>query len=241
MATAINILESWLDQASRRHRKYERPLVTLSYAQSLDGSITAQRGRPLGLSNSRSNRLTHEIRAAHDAILVGIGTVLADNPLLTVRLVEGKHPQPVILDSHLRTPVQARLVQQHPAPVWIATTEQVKSQQIQNLQASGARLFFMAGDVQGRVSLPELLITLAENGIRSLMIEGGAQVIASFLKERLVDQVILTLAPVFLGGVQAVNAGGPLAEVRDNLPTLHESGSQWLDGDLILWGKLRYP
>src|SRR5512133_2370683 len=99
-------LEELLSDAGREGR----PLVTLSYAQSLDGSLAAQRGTPLALSGPQSMELTHRLRAAQDAILVGIGTVLSDNPRLTVRLVEGSQPQPVILDSHLRFPLNANLL-----------------------------------------------------------------------------------------------------------------------------------
>src|SRR5438874_9179107 len=97
-----------LDQAARVPA--ERPFVTLSYAQSLDGSITTRPGATLGLSNSASQALTHDIRAHHEAILVGVNTVLTDDPRLTVRLVDGRSPRPVIVDSHLKTPPTARLL-----------------------------------------------------------------------------------------------------------------------------------
>ena len=86
----------------------DRPRVTLTYAQSLDGSITARSGAPLSLSGAESLHYTHQLRAAHDAILVGIGTVLSDDPRLDVRLVTGPSPRPIVLDSELRCPVTAR-------------------------------------------------------------------------------------------------------------------------------------
>src|SRR4051794_24685033 len=88
----------------------DRPIVTLAYAQSLDGSIATAARRPLALSSQPALKLTHQLRAEHDAILVGIGTVLADDPLLTVRLVNGPNPVPVVLDSRLRLPSTARLL-----------------------------------------------------------------------------------------------------------------------------------
>ena len=100
-------IEVLLRGASDYHQSVGRPFVTLSYAQSLDGCIAAKRGQPLALSGPQSLTLTHQLRSAHDAIMVGIGTLLADNPRLTVRLVEGRDPQPVVLDSRLRFPSEA--------------------------------------------------------------------------------------------------------------------------------------
>ena len=97
--------------------KSQRPSVTLTYAQSLDGSITTQRGKPTAISGKESLLLTHQLRATHDAILVGIGTILADNPRLNVRLAVGPHPQPVILDSQLRFPLDAKLLQNKCSPL----------------------------------------------------------------------------------------------------------------------------
>ncbi len=105
-----------LAAASEHRQRTGRPLVTLSYAQSLDGSIADRPGRPLSLSGSQCMTLTHGLRASHDAILVGIGTVLADNPRLNVRLVTGESPQPVIVDSRLRFPPYANLLRHGRAP-----------------------------------------------------------------------------------------------------------------------------
>jgi riboflavin biosynthesis pyrimidine reductase len=102
-------------------------------------------------------------------------------------------------------------------------------------------VILLPADPHGRVSLIDLLETLASQGIHSLMVEGGSQVITSFYQERLADQVLLTLAPVFIGGLHAVSPGQPFGESPGQLPTLIESGSQWLEKDLILWGKVQYP
>jgi len=196
----MQAIESWLAQAEAHRRETCRPLVSLCYAQSLDGSIATRRGEPTTLSGQESSRLTHRLRAAHDAILVGVSTVLADNPRLTVRQVQGRQPQPVILDSHCRTPLDARLLCEHPLPVWIATTQAAPNERRIALESAGVRLFVLPSDSRGRVDLPALLGCLSEMDVNSLMVEGGANVITSFLSQRLADQVVLTIAPVLLGG-----------------------------------------
>lgn len=226
------LLIETLISAAREHRqRYRRPLVTLSYAQSLDGSIALQRDRPLRLSAPEALELTHRLRAAHDAILVGIGTVLADDPQLTVRLVEGRNPQPVVLDSHLRLPLEARVLH-GPCPPWIATLPQVKGKKQANLEALGARLLPLPPGADGRPSLPALLDCLADLGVDSLMVEGGARVISAFLGQGLVDWVVLTIAPLFVGGVHALESALPsflrLREIK---------WEQW-GNDLVVWGQV---
>jgi 3,4-dihydroxy 2-butanone 4-phosphate synthase/GTP cyclohydrolase II len=184
-----------------------RPRVTLSYAQSLDGSLTTVAGRPLALSSPASLTFTHELRAAHDAVLVGIGTVLADDPRLTLRLASGAQPQPIVLDGHLRLPRDAQLWQ-HPRPPWIATTE--ASERQAEFESAGARVLRLPADHRGRVSLPALLKVLARDGIARLMVEGGSAVITSFLAARLVDRIALTIAPRLVGGLRAVDDLGGL-------------------------------
>ncbi len=243
-------IQAWLSEASQFSRRYGRPLVTLSYAQSLDGCISTRRGIPTSISGPQALRLTHQLRAAHDAILVGIGTVLADDPRLNVRLVEGKNPQPVILDSHLRMPVDARLMQGD-LPPWIATAQPAlpppdefpnRNPKAAALQERGAQLLPLPVDNRGGLSLYALLQTLARRGITSLMVEGGAQVISGFLLQNLVDQVVLTIAPILLGGLPAVERSPeqePYPGGQPVLARLREIGYDRLGQDLIVWGKLR--
>jgi 3,4-dihydroxy 2-butanone 4-phosphate synthase/GTP cyclohydrolase II len=179
-------------------------------------------------------RLTHRLRAAHDAILVGIGTVLADNPLLTVRLVDGVNPQPVILDSKLHFPSEANLLHNPGLSPWIATTEGTDPERQAVLEAAGARLLRFPANELGRVPLPALLACLADLGINSLMVEGGASVITAFLSQHLVDLIILTIAPVMVGGLRA-----PKVFITSQ-PRLRDLGYERVGDDLIIWGKPRY-
>jgi len=178
--------------------------VTLSYAQSLDGSITAKRGESLALSSAASRVRTHELRAAHDAILVGIGTLLADDPRLTVRHAKGAHPQPVVLDSALRFPSTAKLLLHPTLRPWVVTTPRAEKSDERRIEDAGGVIIRAAAGRDGRVDLAALLDALHERGIRSLMVEGGAAVITSFLAAHLVDRVAITVAPVYVGGLNAV-------------------------------------
>jgi 3,4-dihydroxy 2-butanone 4-phosphate synthase/GTP cyclohydrolase II len=229
----------------RERSRQDRPSVTLSFAQSLDGSLTARRGAPLRLSSPQSMELTHRLRGAHDAILVGIGTVLADDPRLTVRLAEGKDPQPVVLDSQLRFPQNCNL-SSHPLPPWIATTEKAPKERQAALEAGGAQVWRLPSSPQGRVDLRTLLAHLASRGIETLMVEGGAGVITSFLAERLVNQVVITIAPILVGGLHPVEslllppsrpyqASPNIAEL---FPRVENAQVEKAGDDLVIWGRL---
>jgi GTP cyclohydrolase II len=227
-------IEVLLKRAAGHRLHTGRPFITLSYAQSVDGCIAASSGKPLALSGSQSLTLTHKLRAAHDAILLGIGTVLADNPRLTVRLVEGKDPQPVVVDSKLRLPVNSNLLQNRFAPLLIATSEAADIERQKILEAAGARVLRLPANAKGQIDLRALLERLGNLGINRLMVEGGAGVITSFLSERLVDHLVLTVAPVVVGGLPAVSRSGQ----RDPyyFPRLLNLRHERMGDDMIFWG-----
>ncbi len=207
-----------------------RPRVTLSYAQTLDGAISTQRGQPTVISGPSSLELTHRLRARHDGILVGIETVLSDDPRLNVRHIAGPDPMPVILDSRLRIPITARLLAGPPYPI-IATLAGAPEDKCRALERAGAMILPLPADDCGRVALLPLLSALHARGIESLMVEGGATVIRSFLRERLADQAIVTIALRLMGGYHLL--GG------------HQPGMQFIEpqhrqfeNDLVVWGEL---
>jgi 3,4-dihydroxy 2-butanone 4-phosphate synthase/GTP cyclohydrolase II len=223
-----------LIEAAAYRQRLGRPFVTLSYAQSLDGSIAARPGRPLALSGSQSLALTHGLRAGHDAILVGIGTLLADNPRLNVRLVEGKDPQPIVVDSRLRFPSYAQLLRNGRAP-WIAASDSADPERQAALEQSGALVLRLPAGANGWVDLAALLQHLGKLGINSLMVEGGAQIITSFLAARLVDQMVLTIAPLLVGGLRVMDY---LGQTQMNcFPRLRQVTYQRLGEDLVLRGE----
>ncbi|MCB2186865.1 MAG: RibD family protein [Deltaproteobacteria bacterium] len=226
-----------LGQAVRRGvagRPNHRPFVTLTYAQSLDGSISLSRQAPLALSGRESLCLTHSLRAWHRAILVGIQTVLADDPSLTVRLVPGENPLPVVLDSTLRLPLASKLVQSGSRGLVVAGTTRAGQAAARRLRARQATVLLLAADRRGWVSLPALLDQLGRMGVTSLMVEGGSRVLGSFLRHRLVDQVVVTLAPVLAGGLRAF---GRLAPRAGGLPRLAAPVCAAFGQDLVIWGR----
>jgi len=215
------------------HKEHGRPLVTLTYAQSLDGSIAARPGHPLAISCTESQTFTHSLRAAHDAILVGIGTVLADNPRLSVRLVPGKNPQPVLLDSRLRFPSYANLLKDGHSP-WVIATPAAEMSRQHDLEGQGARVLRLPEGSGGGIDLTSLVAKLGEMGVSTLMVEGGAQVITSFISTQLVDQVIVTVAPVLVGGLRVLDSF--LQFSLGNFPRLTGVSFHQVGKDLVLWG-----
>lgn len=209
-----------------------RPFITLTYAQSIDGSIAARPGVPRALSGTEAQRFTHQLRANHDAILVGIGTVLADDPQLNVRLVAGTNPRPIILDSRLRCPTTARCIDATRRTL-IAASEDAPMVRQRELETVGAIVVRLPAR-DDEIDLPVLLARLCDEGIETLMVEGGARVITSFLQARLVDRIIVTIAPTIIGGVRGVNE--LVAEIH--FPRLRNSAMQQLGEDWILSGEI---
>ncbi len=220
------------------------------------------------MSGPESLRFTHALRARHDGILVGVGTVLADNPELRVRLVDGRDPQPVIVDSHLSTPVEAKLLSQAGRRPWIGTTTgngrlRADGEGPRNdgappscerdprapIEARGARLFVSEPQANGWVDLAALLRQLHAAGIEHLMVEGGARIITSFLDARLVDYVAVTIAPTFMGGLSAVGElrraptepGAPDTALAPQGPALSRWISARLGDDLVMSGEIAWP
>jgi diaminohydroxyphosphoribosylaminopyrimidine deaminase/5-amino-6-(5-phosphoribosylamino)uracil reductase len=182
------------------------PFVTIKYAQTLDGRIATARGDSQWISSAPSLKFTHKLRAAHDAILVGAGTVIKDNPELTVRLVRGRNPLRVIVDSALNIPAKSKVLQNlSQNKTIIATIKKADNPQFQRLANLGAEIITIDADKQGNVDLKKLLLMLAKRNISSLLIEGGAQIITSILINNLANRLVTIIAPKILGkGIEAV-------------------------------------
>jgi 3,4-dihydroxy 2-butanone 4-phosphate synthase/GTP cyclohydrolase II len=219
-----------LQETAQRHfSRTGRPLVTLSYAQSMDGSISHQRGEPMSISGPDSLHFTHQLRDLNDAILVGIGTVLADDPRLTVRSLNGRDPQPVVLDSRLRFPDNARLWD-HPRPPWIFASPGVDADK-KNIIADRGGAVHEIPPISGRyLNLNDLLDQLGKLGIQSLMVEGGASVITNFLSLGLVNRAVITIAPFFLGGLGLLESRLPVVQRLQALRFIQ------LGEDIVVYG-----
>jgi diaminohydroxyphosphoribosylaminopyrimidine deaminase / 5-amino-6-(5-phosphoribosylamino)uracil reductase len=218
-----------------------RPSVTVSYAQTLDGRLATSTGSSQWISAPESLRFSHELRAEHDAIMVGAGTVFMDDPRLTVRLAAGRNPLRVVVDSTLRTPLTAAVLVNGAAPGTIfAVTERAPTAKRDRIRALGATVLCLPTDAGGRVDLVSLLTALHQRGVGSVLVEGGAQMITALLRARLVDRLAVCVAPKILGaGIEAVGDLG-IRELARSLVVTDTSVTTYGE-DLVLEGRVGYP
>jgi diaminohydroxyphosphoribosylaminopyrimidine deaminase / 5-amino-6-(5-phosphoribosylamino)uracil reductase len=218
-----------------------RPFVTLSYAQTLDGRLATSTGGSQWISAPESLHFSHKLRAKHDAILVGVGTARKDDPRLTVRLVAGRNPLRVVVDSTLRIPLTAAVLTEEAAPgTVLAVTERAPAARRDEVRALGATVLCLPTNTEGRVDLFALLAALQDRGVGSVLVEGGAGMITALLRARLVDRVVVCVAPKILGaGIEAVGDLG-IRELARTLIMVDASVTP-CGVDLILDGRVEYP
>ena len=220
-----------------RRIRDKRPHVILKLAVSADDKIGASGHRPLAITGEMARTKVHLLRAHCDAILVGIGTVLSDDPILTCRLpgMEARSPVRVVLDRALRMPGDSRLVHSARAtPLWVVTSETAEAAAAMKLGAAGAQVIRVPTDLaKPGLDLPAVLHALAEKGITRLMVEGGARVASSFVAADLADEIWLLRGPatVGAGGVPALDAL-PLAAITQS-PAFRVRASETLDKDTL--------
>lgn len=186
----------------------KKPFILLKSALSLDGKIATVTGESQWISCEESRREVHELRGKYASIMVGIGTVLADNPSLTCRLEGKKSPIRIIVDSSLRTPLDANILKnQDIAKTIIATTSRAKSEKKQKIEEMGVEVLILDGE-DGQVDLVSLQKAISERKIDSILLEGGADLAFSAIKAGIVDKVRYYIAPIMLGGQQTKTALG---------------------------------
>ncbi|MHC2251497.1 diaminohydroxyphosphoribosylaminopyrimidine deaminase/5-amino-6-(5-phosphoribosylamino)uracil reductase [Bradyrhizobium embrapense] len=214
----------------------KRPHVILKLAVSADDKIAAANRKPVAITGEAARTRVHLLRAQSDAILVGIGTVRADDPMLTCRLpgMADRSPVRVVLDRALRIPGDSRLVHSaRETPLWVVTSDLAEAPAAMKLGAAGAEVIRVASSPQPGLDLPAVLHALAEKGITRLLVEGGARVANSFVAAGLVDEIWLLRGPDAIGadGVPALDAM-PLAAITQS-PTFRLRASETLGKDSL--------
>ncbi|MBI3722758.1 bifunctional diaminohydroxyphosphoribosylaminopyrimidine deaminase/5-amino-6-(5-phosphoribosylamino)uracil reductase RibD [bacterium] len=215
----------------------QRPYVTAKWAMSLDGKIAARSGDSKWISGEESRRRAHALRGEVDAVLVGVNTVLRDDPLLTRRDAPGRDPARVVVDSVLRIPLESKLVRSaNTSPVLVVATESASDERVRALRDQGVGVV-KVGSEASRVDPDCLLEALARRGYQHVLVEGGGELLGSFFAHDLVDRVVCFVAPKIVGGDAAPSParGEGVSEVTRalRLVSLHSEPS---GDDVVLSG-----
>jgi GTP cyclohydrolase II len=219
--------------------RHDRPHVVIKFAQSVDGRIATVSGDSKWISGEAERRVSHGMRAASDVVLVGVNTVVLDDPQLTVRMTPGASPARVVLDSTLRVPATAGVLDSG-AATRIITTDRSDPRRRDELRRNGVEVDVVA-DGPGGVDLAAAFAMLRRSGVESVLVEGGAGVITSVLAAGLVDRLVVAIAPMLIGaGVEAV---GPLGVtmVSDGVQLVNRSIHAVDDDVLLAWDVVRRP
>ena len=237
--TVVGILDNRAKKLNESYIKFIRrkiPFLTLKLAISLDGKIAAPDGNSKWITGPETRKRIHQLRSWSDAVLVGIGTVLADDPMLTVHDIKGLNPLRVIVDSRLRTPKDAKVLLGK--NVVIATTNKTDEKKLSLFSKRGIEIWKFDSK-NGRVPLYEVLRKLGENNITSLLCEGGSILASSLLKEKLVDKIIFAIAPKILGsGYDAVK--GLDIKSLDDAMCLKDVDVETIGDDVVITGYPEY-
>lgn len=248
-AAGIKVEVGCLEAEARRLNEFfvvfheqHRPFVTIKWAMSLCGRTAHDTGESHWISNRLSREYGHRLRSQHDAVMVGIGTVLADDPMLNVRLPNytGSQPKRVVVDGDLSIPTRARLLRERgSSEIILFTTPLAKPEMIQHFEREGCRVVVIPSR-RRLIDMRQLMDELAKMGIQSILVEGGRQIHTSLLTLNLVDKVVAFISPKVIGGMQLrtpVEDLG-LSSIKEAL-TLRDVKWQNFDDDLCIEGYLR--
>lgn len=202
--TALGIMGSEaikLNEAYHHFMTQNRPFIVCTFSASLDGKIATHTGDSKWITNEKARQFARKLRSEYQAILVGINTILQDNPHLGVRIKGKKDPLRIILDPSLKIPLESLVLRD--GNVLIITSSRHNKQKLAQLMQKGIQVLVLSGD---QISISELLLKLRERKIVSVLVEGGGKTIGSFVDSRLIDKVYAFFAPIFIGGEQAISA-----------------------------------
>ena len=211
--TETGLMENEAEKLNESFIKFitkKKPFITLKIAQSLDGKIATAGGESKWITGIKARRFVHQLRNDTDAVLVGIGTVIKDNPSLDCRIKGGINPYRIVVDSDLRIPLRSKVLKYSDGKTIIATTSKAGSRKTALLRSSGHTVLIIK-DNKGRVDLKRLVKELAKLDITSVMIEGGSSINASALSSGIVDKVIFFCAPKIIGGLDAIPSVGGIS------------------------------
>ena len=216
------------------------PFVTLKIAQTLDGKIATSSGESKWITSEKAREEGHRLRDTNDAILVGINTVLKDNPSLTTRIPRGRDPIRIVVDTKLRTPLKAKIItQKSSAKTYIATLDTMPKDKLVKLLDAGAEVLLAKGS-KGHVDLKNLMKMLGGFGVTSVLIEGGSEVHASALKSGIVDKVVMFIAPMLMTGKDSLCSIGGVSPTRlTQSIRLRNMTSRMVGDDLMIEGYIR--
>lgn len=217
-----------------------RPWIIAKWAMTLDGKLAAKSSDSRWITNEASRKIVHELRGRMDAIIVGVSTALADDPLLTARPAGPRTALRVVLDSQARLPLSSQLATTaKQVPLLVAVSASAPPAQIAALQSHGAETLAVPTDASGNLCLPALCEELGRRRCTNVLVEGGSHVLGSLFDQRLIDEVYAFIAPKLIGGETAPSPlGGAGHDLMQNAAVLKHAEIRAIDGNVLIHGRL---
>lgn len=234
--TSIGLLENEakeLNEAFFTYQEKKRPFVAIKFAASLDGKLATNEGRSKWITNEKARKYARSLRGQYQAVLVGINTILMDNPNLGIREKRKKDPIRIILDSKLRIPLGAKVLRDQ--NVIVVTSQRANKQKKEYFEKMGFTILSFNDEY---IKVPELLSKLKEKEIISILVEGGGQTLGSFVDNRIIDKVYAFQVPIIIGGKEAISIGGEGVQTIKEALHLKNISFKKFDDNLLTIG---YP